>query len=114
MRSQGIHGLRGETDGSAALLGLRFAEGYFAAPPGQRASHTQDGVLYVHVLPPERKHFSLPHSRVNSEHIEGFEAVFGSCVEQPARFVGGESDDLLRDWSWRVFPTRPLSLWEVA
>jgi hypothetical protein len=87
MRSQGFHGLRGETDGSAALLGLRFAEDYFAAAPGQRASHTQEGVLHVHVLPPERKHFSLPHAGVNSEHIEGFEAVFGVIVVLQRIFV---------------------------
>jgi hypothetical protein len=64
-------------------------------------------------LPPERKHFSLPHSGVNSEHIEGFEAVFGSCIEQPARFVGGESDDLLRDWSWRFHHIGHVALGEM-
>src|SRR5215217_8057758 len=102
MRSQGFCGLRCETYGSAALLGLRFTERHFPAAPGQRASHAHDGVLHVHVLPPEREQFSLPHTGVNGENVEGFEAVFGGCVEQPARFVNGESDHLLWDWSWRL------------
>ena len=85
-----------------ALLGFRFAERYFPAAPGQRAPHAQDVVLHVHVLPPECEHLSLPHTGVDGEYVEGFEAVFGGCVEQPVRFVGGESNYLLRDRFWRL------------
>src|SRR5918994_2590465 len=102
MCSQGFGGLLGETYGAAALPGLWFAESYFPAAPGQRASHAHDGVLHVHVLPPEREQFSLPHAGVNGELIEGFEAVFSCCVEQPARLVGGECDHFLREWFWRL------------
>src|SRR5918912_3669531 len=62
MRPQGFRGLWCEAYGSAALPGLRFAERNFPAAPGERAPHAHDGVFHVHILPPEREQFSLPHA----------------------------------------------------
>src|SRR5215208_6871216 len=100
MQSSCFHSLRGETDGPAALLGLRLAECYFPANPGQRTFHAHHCVLHVHVLPPERQHFSLSHTGVDGQDIECFEAISSGCFAEPARFVRRESDHLLRNRSW--------------
>jgi CheY-like chemotaxis protein len=75
---------RGETDRTAALLGLRFTEHCLPAAPTQGASYAYDGVLHVYVLPPKRQQFTLPHASVDGENVQRFEAVSSRRFEQPA------------------------------
>jgi hypothetical protein len=76
-------------------------EYYPTATPGQYAPHAHDGVLHVHVLPPQGQQFSLPHAGGDSEDVERFEAVSTGCFEQPARLGDGESTYLLLSW-WAI------------